>query len=112
MHKLDDDMFSSVVGKEPVEDLEQSVDDRLTQGIGAFSDFVVGRVTRGQREITALVGDNGARAFDRPLRKISPALDFHRLGFEIVDHLRFLSRCRSMTVACVKFCVRTWDYPT
>ena len=53
LHKLDDDMFSSVAGKEPVKDLEQSVDDRLTQGIGAFSDFVVGRVTRGQREITA-----------------------------------------------------------
>ena len=108
MHKLDDEMFSSVVGEEPVEHLEQRIDDRLAQCIGAFSNFVVGQITRGKGKVTALVGDDGARAFDRPLRKISPALDFHRFRFEIVDHLRFLSRCRSMTMACVGFCVRTW----
>jgi hypothetical protein len=39
LHKLDDEMLGSVVVEQTVEHLEQRVDDRLTQGIGAFRDL-------------------------------------------------------------------------
>lgn len=103
-------MRGSIVAEETVKHLEQRIDDCLTECIGRFGNLLVGLVTRGKSEVTALVCDNGSRPLDCPLREIRPAFDFHGFRFEfVVGHLLFLFGCRSMTRWCVEFCVRTFQ---
>lgn len=104
----------SILGEEAVEDLQKGIDDGLAERIGASCHFLVALIASSEREVAALVRDNGFRPLDRPLREVSAAGDSHR--FDLIAHSRFLSRfragsCRAVCIASAHAAHRRRDQP-
>lgn len=79
----------SDLGHEPIEHCQKRIDNRLAKRTGGLRDLVIGYITGSEGQIAALLSDDGAGSFDRPLGKVAAVLE-HRFDREFVGRLRFL----------------------